>query len=184
MARLAFYTFGTLKGPLGSQEVSGFEAMIPSVFGEARGSDGFIADAFTAKPDPTCPSFGQAFGLWGLFAAPRFYDGGTAPGEVTQASTLTLWRDIEAVRRFAYGGLHKAALARRREWGHEPEWPTYAMWWVADEEVPTWADACRRLETLHDLGPTPAAFGFGTTFDPEGHPLRQHVATEARPAPV
>jgi hypothetical protein len=121
-------------------------------------------------------SFGQVFGPWGVFVLPRFYDGGSLPGTITQASTLSLWRDIEAVRRFAYNGLHKAALAKRGEWFRRPEWPTYVMWWVADDHTPTWAEACRKLEELHDLGPTPAAFSFKTPFDAEGRGVRLPMA--------
>jgi uncharacterized protein DUF3291 len=83
------------------------------------------------------------------------------------------------VRRFAYGGLHKTALAKRGEWFRRPEWPGYLMGWVADGEVPTWDDTCRRLEMLHDPGPTPAAFGFKAPFDAEGRPLRGTAAAAA-----
>jgi hypothetical protein len=114
MPRLAFYTFAIGRGALGSEVLSGFVTMLPSVFAEAEGSDGFVSRA--VLPDRTRPHFGQDYGPWGVFAVPRFYDGGTVQGEITQASTLSLWRDIGAVRHFAYGGLHKAALAKRGEW--------------------------------------------------------------------
>ncbi|MDO9712757.1 DUF3291 domain-containing protein [Paracraurococcus lichenis] len=158
MPRLALYTFAVGKGVWGSDMLSGFAAALPSVFAEAGRSDGFIATAQSAKPDPARPAFGQVYGRWCLFAVLRFYDGGIVPGEVTQASTLSLWRDIEAARRFAYSGLHKAALAKRGEWFRRPEWPAYVLWWVDDDETPTWENACRRLERLNDLGPTSAAF--------------------------
>ncbi|MCO6415857.1 DUF3291 domain-containing protein [Siccirubricoccus sp. KC 17139] len=178
MPRVSFYTFAVGKGALDSEVMSGFVAMIPSVFGEAEGSGGFLGRA--VLPDRTRPPFGQDFGPWGVFGVPRFYDGGTEPGQVTVASTLSLWRDIEAVRCFAYGGLHKAALAKRGEWFRRPEWPTYVMWWVADEETPTWAEASRKLEALHDLGPTLSAFNFKIPFDPQGRQLRHASAAAGR----
>ncbi|MGK2923968.1 MAG: DUF3291 domain-containing protein [Methyloceanibacter sp.] len=36
----------------------------------------------------------------------------------------------------------------------------YVMWWIADDEVPTWQQASRRLEHLHDNGGAPIAFDF------------------------
>jgi len=42
------------------------------------------------------------------------------------------------------------------------------MWWLADGYVPTWSEASKRLEQLHDFGPTPHAFNFGTSFNPDG----------------
>jgi hypothetical protein len=182
MPRLAFYTFGNTTAPFGTGVMEGFRAALPVVFGAAEGSDGFIAHAHTAKPEPTRSSFGQVFGPWGAFVLPRSYDGGEAPGTVSQASTLSLWRGIDAVRRFAYGGAHRDALDRRGEWCRRPGWPGYVTWWVADDHTPTWAEACRKLEMLHDHGPTPSAFGFGTPFDPEGRPLRSTASVAASAA--
>jgi hypothetical protein len=178
MPRLAFYTWGISYGPHGSEARSGFEAMLLPVFLEAKGSEGFIDRAM--KPEPKRPSFGQDFGPWGLFAVPRFYDGGTEPEGDTQASTLSLWRDIEAVRRFAYSGLHKVAVSRGGEWFRKEGQPNYVMWWVEDDVVPTWQEAARKLEELNDNGATPSAFNFKTRFDPRGQQIRLRPMPEFR----
>jgi hypothetical protein len=78
--------------------------------------------------------------------------------------------DLESVYPFAYQGLHGEALRLRREWFVKPAWPTYVAWWVGDADEPSWEDAFRRMEHLHDHGPTPYAFTFSTPFDAEGHP--------------
>ena len=166
MARLGFMTFGILQAPYGDPLVQGFMEATADVFEEAKRSDGYVCHAL--KPEPTKPSFGQVYGEFGEFIMPRFYKGGTQQGELTQAATLSLWERIEAVRRFAYGGLHKRALDRRTDWFLKPAWPTYVMWWLADGYVPTWSEASQRLEHLHDFGPTPHAFNFGTSFNPDG----------------
>jgi hypothetical protein len=164
MALLAFMTFAVLKEPYGSPVVQGFVDAVEDTFAEAEKSEGYIAHA--VKPVPEKPKFGQVFGAFGELVAPRFYKGGKTFGTTTSAETLSLWTGIEPVRRFAYGGLHKNALARRSEWFVKPEWPSYVMWWVPDEHVPSWREASDRLEHLHDQGPTSHAFNFRKAFDP------------------
>ena len=38
--------------------------------------------------------------------------------------------------------------------------------------IPTWEDACSRLELLNNEGPTPHAFDFKTPLDSAGTPCR------------
>ena len=80
-------------------------------------------------------------------------------------ATLSLWRDVELARQFAYGGLHRAALRRRSDWFRKPAWPGYVLWWMVDGQVPTWADGAHKLEALADAGPTREAFNFVKSFD-------------------
>jgi len=169
MSRLALYTFGVLKAPTGSETLTDFVAMAPSVFAEAEAADGFFGHATAARPDLTGKAkFGEDFGPWGVAVAPRFYDGFAKRGAETMITTLSLWRDFEAARQFAYGGLHRAALKRRNDWFHRPEWPSYVLWWAGNDDVPTWAEGAGKLEALADNGPTSAAFTFANRFDSEG----------------
>jgi Domain of unknown function (DUF3291) len=169
---LALYTFGILKAYTGSEILTDFVGAAPSVFAEAKTVDGFLAHAGDARPDLAGKAkFGEDFGPWGIAVAPRFYKGSTKPGEDTMITTLSLWRDIEAARRFTYGGLHRAALRRRSEWFEKPEWPGYVLWWAADEEVPTWTEGARKLEALDDKGPTSAGFNFTACFDSAGQKI-------------
>ena len=169
MPNLALYTFGVLKAPTGSESLVDFVAMAPAVFAAAEGTDGFLGHATAARPDLAGKSkFGEDFGPWGIAVAPRFYDDFSKPGEETMIATLSLWRDIEIARQFAYGGLHRAALRRRSDWFHKAKWPGYVLWWSIDGKVPTWAEGVRKLEALADDGPTAEAFDFANCFDPAG----------------
>lgn len=171
MPRLAFTTFAIMKAPYGSPEVHGFEALTPAVFRQAENAEGFIARAYERDHAHHLTNFERDWGPWGPFAVPRFYDGGHTTALDTRASTVSLWTSIEAVRAFAYGGLHQRALAQRKKWFREPEWPTYAMWWVADDHTPTWGEASAMVEHLHDHGSTPTAFDFHKPFDEHGNPV-------------
>ena len=125
---VALYTFGLLKAPLGSEELREFAIMSPSVFGEAGASKGFIANAAAARPDLKGQAgLGTDYGPWGVGVAPRFYTGGTRPGEVTMMHTLSLWQDVEAAKRFVYNGLHRTALKRRYDWFVKGAFPGYVL---------------------------------------------------------
>ncbi len=165
MPRLAFTTFAIMKKPYGAPEVHGFEALTPAVFLKAEQSEGFIARAKELDDRDDLTNFERDWGPWGTFTVPRFYDGGFETAQDTRASTVSLWSSVEAVRQFAYSGLHQRALAQREKWFRTPEWPTFAMWWVTDTHIPTWAEACARLEHLHDHGPSPTAFTFSKVFE-------------------
>jgi hypothetical protein len=162
MAKLAFYTFGILRQPQGSALVQPFLDAFSDVFNAAQAAPGYIAHA--VKPDASRHSLGQDFGAWGFYAVPRFYDGGFIPSTITLAATLSLWTGIAEVQEYAYSGLHGAALTRRREWFRKGDWPAYVMWWVADDEIPKWEQAVRKIEMLHDHGPTGPAFNFRNPF--------------------
>ncbi len=167
--RLAFTTFAILHEPYGHERVQPFDDLTPLVFREAERSRGFIARAVDLDASGLS-NFECNWGPWGKFDVPRFYQLGRGTGTDQRASTLSLWTDLQSVFNFAYTGLHLAALRKRAEWFKAPAWPTYACWWVDNEDIPTWWQACRKLEKLHDEGPTPQAFNFGQCFDVQGRP--------------
>ncbi|MEU7635292.1 MULTISPECIES: DUF3291 domain-containing protein [unclassified Streptomyces] len=182
MSRVAFTTFAILKKPYGNPEVQEFDDLTPPTFEEAENSSGFIA---RAKEDPGqshLTNFERDWGDWGKFDVPRFYTGGRTNETDSRASTLSLWTDLDSVFSFVYTGLHRSTLSRRHEWFLKPEWPSYAMWWVSDDTIPTWSDACHRLEHLHDNGPTPVSFSFRRPFDSDGTPTRLRGMAEGRKA--
>ena len=156
MPRVAFVTFAILQQLHGHEQVQGFFDRLASVFDAAESSKGFI-DRARLEMD------------WGPRVKPRFYDEAKHP---QAATTLSLWADLESVYAFAYHGTHSKALSHRTEWFQQPEWPTYAAWWVGDEHVPTWSEAWQRAEYLYDNGPSPYAFDFRETFDQDGQTYR------------
>ncbi|HZD03927.1 MAG TPA: DUF3291 domain-containing protein, partial [Longimicrobiales bacterium] len=152
MSRLAFYTFGVLKAPVGDPRVQGFFDRADTVLSHATASVGFIA---------------LDDGTWGPRAFPGFFDRRKHhPAQVT----LSLWTDLESVCAFAYRGVHLEAFKKRRAWAEDGDWPRYVAWWVDDDEVPTPEEACARLQRLYERGPTPSAFDFRQPYDEAGRP--------------
>jgi hypothetical protein len=72
---------------------------------------------------------------------------------------ITLWRDTESLKRFAYQTAHKHFIARKDEW-FLPLSPKLVMWWVDDDHRPTMVEGADRLLRLAQYGPHQDAFGF------------------------
>jgi hypothetical protein len=77
---------------------------------------------------------------------------------------LTVWQDVESLRRYVYKSAHVEIMKRRREWFTRMGKAYLAMWWVPKGHVPTVAEAVAKLEHLRAHGPTPEAFTFGEAF--------------------
>ncbi len=77
---------------------------------------------------------------------------------------LSTWRSVADLRAYVYGSLHKAYLARRREWFEAMGEAVLVLWWVADGHRPTPEEALERLQHLKDHGPTAHAFTFRAPF--------------------
>lgn len=172
---LAMMTFSIMRAPYGDSSVQEFDDRTPDVFAEAENAPGFIARAKPVEDFVWMTNFRKDWGAWGPFAVPRFYLGGIAPGHSSQAQTLSLWEDMDSVMRFAYGSpLHQEALRRKSRWFAHQNWPIYCIWWTNEDAQPKWREGCRRLEHLHDHGPTATSFDFGTPFDSAGMPCPTH----------
>jgi hypothetical protein len=173
MAKLAFTTFAVTKKPFGDPLVLGFERLVPAVFREAEKALGYVDRARGVDDSDSISDADRDWGAWGKMVAPSFYDGGFEADSETRASTLSIWESIEAVHQFAYTAtLHKRALAQREKWFRVPDWPSYAMWWIGDDHVPTWAEAAERLEYLYEHGSTATAFTFEALFDSAKQPYK------------
>lgn len=168
MARVAFTTFAIMKAPYGNPQVHGFESLTPAVFRQAENTTGFIDRARELDDNEHLTNFERDWGAWGPFAVPRFYDGGRDTANDTRASTVSIWSSLQSVHSFAYSGLHQRALRQRGKWFRVPEWPTYAIWWIADDHIPNWNEAAQRLEHLYDHGPSFFAFDFRCAFGSDG----------------
>ncbi|WP_158885962.1 DUF3291 domain-containing protein [Amycolatopsis anabasis] len=168
---VAFTTCAYLKEPYGHPSIDSFDELTELVYAEAEGSPGFIARADYVDDNVEASDFDRDWGVWGPLATPRFYAGGTTATTYSAAQTLSLWRDLESVRRFVYSGLHLHALKNRHTWFRKSNVPTYAIWWVSAGTIPTWTEAGQRIELLADLGPTPTAFDLRAAFDAEGAPV-------------
>lgn len=81
---------------------------------------------------------------------------------------LSVWRDAPSLLEFVYRSAHAGVMRRRRDWFTPQLEPYVVLWWVAAGDIPSIADAARRLETLRTQGSTPQAFGFRSLFAPPG----------------
>ncbi len=72
----------------------------------------------------------------------------------------------DPVLAFTYGGLHREALAKGRDWFRKGDWPPLVLWWTQTQ--PDWAEGVRRYDHLCAQGPSARAFGFGQAYDATG----------------
>ncbi len=79
---------------------------------------------------------------------------------------MSLWRDVESLRDYAFRSAHKAVLARRHEWFERMEEAYAVLWWVPAGNIPSLEEARERLDCLRVEGPGPRAFPFKQIFEP------------------
>jgi uncharacterized protein DUF3291 len=161
-ARIAFFTLGVLKKPVGDAEVQGFIDRLASVYTAAEGSAGFFARSIR-----NVQTWEHS---WGPVIAPACVPPGVGLEQV--AMTLSVWRNLESVAAFAYRGVHAEALSKRAEWFQRGEWPAFVAWWIDEQHQPNWREAVERIDRLHGNGSTPAAFNFRQPFDSAGNPAK------------
>jgi hypothetical protein len=162
MSRLAFMTVSALHEPYDHPRTQGFIQRTPATFAAAEASEGFIMRSMW--PDPVDTQ------IWGEWAVPKMFQSIDYPNLVPP--TLSLWKDIESVFAFAYNGPHAEAFSQRRDWFAPMSMPGYVAWWVADDHIPNWQEACARFDLLESQGPTPEAFNFKHPFGPDGQPIQ------------
>ncbi len=81
---------------------------------------------------------------------------------------LSLWRDLDALRDFAFQGEHAAIMRRRQEWFSRMASAYVVLWWVPADHRPDLSEARDRLDTLRRDGAGPSAFGFRAPHPPPG----------------
>jgi len=167
-ARLALYTFGLFRVRAADPANDGFHALNDPIMATIAEAPGFIArSGYEGEPGPA---------PWGRQVWPRWY---VEKGDGWAPATLSLWQSAEAVAAFAYAGLHGKAVRQGRDWFQEGPWPPYALWWVAPDHRPDWAEAVARHHHLADHGPTPRAFSLTRLYGPEGAPVRLDTGSVA-----
>jgi hypothetical protein len=82
--------------------------------------------------------------------------------------TLSVWRSIDALVRFAYSSEHRDLLRARGRWFHPPATPSLVLWWLPVGQVPSVGEARQRMERLSEHGPTDLAFTFRSQFAAPG----------------
>ena len=77
---------------------------------------------------------------------------------------LSVWRDLDALRRFVFESAHVEIMRRRKEWFERMGEAYVVLWWIPAGERPTEAQAGERLDMIRREGPTPEAFNFQKNF--------------------
>jgi hypothetical protein len=79
---------------------------------------------------------------------------------------MSVWRDVESLKDFAYKSGHVEIMKRKREWFKRMGKAYLALWWVPAGHEPTVAEAVARLTLLREQGPSTDVFTFGEAFSP------------------
>jgi hypothetical protein len=79
---------------------------------------------------------------------------------------MSVWTDVESLRRFAFESAHVEIFRRRREWFDRMSDAHAVLWWVRRGHRPTLDDAAERLGYLRANGATVHAFTFKDAFPP------------------
>lgn len=131
--------------PLDSPALEEFVALLEPVNALADAAPGFVWRLQTEDGDATAI---RAFGDDRLIV------------------NMSVWESIEALWNYVYDDGHLRAMRRRREWFTRMAESHLALWWLPAGELPSVADAERRVERLRAKGPTPFAFTFKQRFGP------------------
>ncbi|WP_332820598.1 DUF3291 domain-containing protein [Pseudomonas sp.] len=153
--QLAQLNIASMKEPLESPGMADFVANLERISALAEASPGFVwrlqdeaGDATALRP------FGE---------------------EVLV--NLSLWRDVEALKDYAYKSAHAEMLKRRNEWFARMGEAHMVLWWVPAGHLPSVGEAAERLQLLRELGPTAQAFSFRQAFAPADMPVAAMAST-------
>jgi hypothetical protein len=160
--QLAQLNIAKLLAPLDSPELADFVANLDRINAVADAADGFVwrlvgddgADATTLRP----------------------------LGENVIVN-MSVWRDADALRAYAYRSDHVEIMRRRREWFHKMAEAFLVLWWVPAGHRPTVAEAVARLEKLRADGPSREAFTLRDAYPPPDAPLGEGASTSTETCP-
>jgi GNAT superfamily N-acetyltransferase len=136
---LAQLNIATLRHPLDDLRTADFVEGLPVVNGAGEQSPGYV---WRLQSDS-----GDATGIQ-VFEDPLVI------------VNLTVWQSLDALKAFAYRGVHRDFFRRRAEWFVEGSSRT-ALWWLPAGVLPTTDDAKRRLDFIDAFGVSPYAFEMG-----------------------
>ncbi len=145
---LAQVNVARLLAPVDSRQLADFVALLDPVNATAEAADGFVWRLQTEAGNATSV---EAF-RW------------DAAGSAGVIVNMSVWRDVVALKAFVASGLHRGAMARRREWFARMREPYSACWWVPAGQRPTTDDAERAVRSLRSNGPTARAFSLAQPF--------------------
>jgi len=141
---LAQLNIATLRHPMDDPRTADFADALPTVNGAGEQAPGFV---WRLQSDS-----GNATDIQ-VFDDPRMI------------VNLTVWKSIDALKAFAFRGIHRDFFRRRGEWFVQGSTRT-AMWWIPASVLPTTDDATQRLDFIEAFGASPFAFQMGQVHRP------------------
>ena len=90
---------------------------------------------------------------------------------------MSVWRDLDSLRRFVSDPAHAEIMKRRREWFAQSPQAYAVLWWVPSGHRPSLAEAAERLERLRQQGPSSTAFTFGRVFSAPEEDVEAEIPT-------
>lgn len=144
--QLAQLNIGTLLAPKDSPQLADFVANLDRINALADQADGFV---------------------WRMLGDGADANGWRPWGDEVLAN-MSVWRDVESLKDYAFRTAHADIMKRRKEWFHRMADAYMVLWWVPAGHIPTLREAGERLEILRTKGPCAEAFTFKDTFTPPG----------------
>jgi len=144
---LAQLNIGVIRGPMDSPVMAEFAANLERINAVAEATPGFVWRLQTEEGDAT---------------AIRPFD------NENMLVNMSVWKDVESLRRYVYHSAHVEVMRRRREWFEPMSEAFLVLWWVPRGHRPSIAEAIARLERLCEHGPGPDAFTFRHSFPQPG----------------
>ncbi len=141
---LAQLNVATLRHPIDDPRIADFADALPIVNGAGESSPGYVWRLQSDSGDATDIQ---------VFDDPLII------------VNLTVWESLEALKAFAYRGVHRDFFRRRTEWFVEDSSRT-ALWWLPAGTLATTDDAKRRLDFIEVFGSSPYAFAMGENHPP------------------
>ena len=144
---LAQLNIGIIRGPMDSPVMAEFAANLERINAVADAAPGFVWRLQTEEGDAT---------------AIRPFD------DENMLVNMSVWKDMESLRRYVYHSAHVEVMRRRREWFQPMSEACLVLWWVPRGHRPSITEAIARLERLRAHGPGPDAFTFRHPFPQPG----------------
>ena len=137
---LAELNIAVIRAPMDSEIMRDFADGIEAVNKQAESSPGFIWRYIDGTGDHE--------------------DYAPTPWDDQTIVNMSLWQDADSLKGFVFGDLHASFIKRRKEWFHGMTTAYFCLWQLHEGELPTLADAKRRLDHLQAQGPSKVAFGW------------------------
>lgn len=78
---------------------------------------------------------------------------------------VSVWQDIESLKRFVYKSLHVDLIQDRDAWFTKMQESHQALWWIPEGHLPSVEEAREKLEYLQANGPSETVFTFSKPFE-------------------